>query len=118
MKEKNLESTPPHEVFLGYRIEHHPMSNNSCKWVVFDGEMKVRCYSRRDAERYVIEQTHRRQPNAITTLLMERLDAALADAATILQALNQGDDQDIINVLPKIKELQQWNREKLQSAHE
>lgn len=115
---RNLESTPPHEVFLGYRIEYHPMSNNACKWVIFDGDKPVRCFSRRDAERYAIEQTHRRQPNAITTLLMERLDAALADAATILQALNEGNDQDIINILPKIKEIQQWNRERQQSAQE
>lgn len=118
MATKILDSTPPREVFLGYIIEHHPMASDACKWVIYDGDQPVKCYSRRDAELYAIEQTHRRQPNAITTILMNRLDAALSDAATILQAINQGDDQEIINILPKLKEIQQWSREKLQSAHE
>lgn len=118
MATKKLDSTPPREVFLGYVIEHHPMSSDACKWVIYDGDQPVKCYSRRDAELYAIEQTHRRQPNAITTILMGRLDAALADVATILQAISQGDDQEIINIIPKLKEIQQWSREKLQSAHE
>ena len=118
MATKNLDSTPPREVFLGYIIDHHPMTSDACKWVIYDGDRPVKCYSRRDAELYAIEQTHRRQPNAITTILMGRLDAALSDAATILQAISQGDDQDIINIIPKLKEIQQWSRKKLQSAHE
>ena len=53
---------PPHEdcskddvpdYYLGKLIVHEPLASDACKWVVYDGNSKVRCVSRASAIDYI-----------------------------------------------------------------
>lgn len=55
-----MDPTPPPtkidelpDYYLGRLIAYEPNSNDRCKWVVYDGVSKVRCYTRRSAVDYI-----------------------------------------------------------------
>lgn len=69
------------EYYLGRLILYEALSNNGCKWVVYDGHKKVRCPSRESALRYCEENSVN-----IPYQLQESLTAAYA---RILSGINR-----------------------------
>ena len=77
------------DYYLGRLIVYEPMATDRCRWVVYDGNSKVRCYTRTEAVDYineVVKQTGdeeiRRTLRARYFLLktMSELDAAARHA--------------------------------------
>lgn len=43
------------DYYLGCLLYYDDTSDDNCKWVVYDGHSKIRCYTRKDAIDYITE---------------------------------------------------------------
>lgn len=102
----NNDTTPPPpelqpndlpDYYLGFLIVHDELSDNSCKWVVYDGTSRVRCPSRPAAVNYITDRyNHRNNANVSSRIIdarislnhaINQLDAA-ANSCTGLEQLH------------------------------
>lgn len=74
------------DYYLGMLLVHDEMSEDNCKWLVYDGGSRVRCPTRRDAINY-IEQRHRTMSGADVHARLIDARLSLNHAITALDTL-------------------------------
>lgn len=72
-------TTPPPDLqpndlpdyYLGFLIFYDEFSEDQCKWVVYDGNTRVRCPTRKDAINYISERKAENMTTAITPRIID-----------------------------------------------
>lgn len=101
-----METTPPPQhlqpgelpdYYLGFLIFFDELSDNACKWVVYDGTSRVRCPTRTEAVNYITDRYNQRNSANLSSRIIDarislnhainQLDAAAA-ACTGLEQLH------------------------------
>lgn len=99
------------DYYLGMLIDYDAMSSDNCKWVVYDGNKKVRCPTRKDACNYIASRAHDFNDESLATLiytriLLNKVIMLLDEVANVSEPLNRLRLQKTaVNLRPTLVEL-------------